>query len=1211
MSADISRHSLRLEQLYSGVVRQQGRTPLDSEENEVSDIFSQTLRRSLAETICSGGTPDDGFRVQSLEIQPGDERYDLTYGAGTFYLGGLRVENGPLSETYGGQRDWLDRSLHTDLPDVPVLAAGETRTDLVWLEGWEQPVSAVEDGELIETALGGVDTTGRKRPMRRVRVATNVAEDGCAEAFADLIGRIGDNAEFDPATAALVSTTELTIGFVDTEPVEDLCSPRAEPGFLGARNETIRIAVTEPGEFVWSTDATLYRVQVADDTNGNRRRLDFLSEPRDAFAFPLAGQTLELLPWSALLSNNEKVAAPMGRFFEVENGYDESGSVILASDVPSDWESWLTALPASLDGQFDAAGENRFFFARIWTNGEGSGGAPTLATGADVVLGDTGLTATFSADGKRRDRWIVSARTNTPARILPWGLHTGEPPMGPKRHLAPLALIHWTGQGGDVPTHEIVDCRHRFRPLCRVNGCCRITVGDGRNSHGDVSLIQLAVNLLPPEGGEICILPGEYEEHVVIANRENITLTGCGEATLWLDDGNEEPLLHIVGSTDITVRRIAMQNVFAEAIVAEADVANAPDDLPERILLEDLSITVTDFGAIAGRGGSTYTIRRCHIELDALTDGIGGGAGVSPAIFLLGDDLTVEESSVVALDLTQRQQLGLGGIHIGGGSDGIVIRRNRLFGGNGNGITLGSVRMIAAPTPGTDFNSNIEQSFQNPVRHTANYNATMGMAGYYGTPLLVNAVGCIDIGPIDPGDGDDAPDPLFPVSEGPVTNIRIEENTIAEMGLNGISTHLLSIFQVVLVDEPVDAIAVENMAVWHNRIENCVRGEVPELNALLRQFIGWGGIALSLAADVEVSHNVIAGCGEGHDSSVCGAFVAIGEDLVFEHNRIERNGRGLVDGGAPQPGRRGGIIIGLGMGGLQTDAVPGSSRRQVNRPALRCHANEIHAPGARALKAILAGPVHVTDNRLTGSGQSLLFSNPFAALAAAGIGAASIGNQLMSPVGNLDFTDYLILEILSEVAGGDAVNLLNVAVGEDFASFFNLGGRVDRVATAQPARLTGGETLFNDNQVSLRAFGQNQAASLSAVFLLSADDVSMQDNQIESENEMVFVLTNAIAMANSIRAIGGRFQAKILGSFLSAVTISNFMNTTVANQGTHCFYVAAPNRGRVAEANTSIFGMAWPEFCAAIDRLARQQSNSKSLQLGQPTLIARDQSTGA
>jgi hypothetical protein len=1203
MSADISRHSLRADQLYSSVVRQQGRTPLDSEENEASDLVNLALRRSVAETICSAGTPNRGFAVDDVQIQAGDDRYDLTYEAGTFFLGGLRVENGPGPESYGDQRDWLDRVLHRDLPDVPnTLAPGETRTDLVWLEGWEQEISAFEDGELIETALGGVDTTGRKRPMRRVHVETDVPEDGCAEAFEELILRIGDDAAFDPGSSALLPTTELTIGFVDTEPVEDLCSPRAEPGFLGARNETIRVGITAPGEFVWSTDAALYRVQVTDDVNGDRRRLVFLNEPRDAFAFPLAGQTLELLPWSAILSNGEKSAAPVGRFFEIENGFDEASSVVLAADVPADWEAWLAALPATLDGQFDEAGENRFFYARIWTNGEGSGGAPTVPNGPGaVVLGDTGLTATFDADGRRRDRWVISARTNTPSRILPWRLLSGERPMGPARHLAPLALIRWTGQAGDVPAFEIIDCRHKFRPLCRVNGCCRITVGDGRNSHGDVELIQLAVNLLPPEGGEICILPGEYEEHVVIDDRRNITLTGCGKATRWIDAGESEPLLHILGSSDITVRRIAMENPFAESIVAEPDLANAPSILPASVLFEDLSITATDYGAVAGRGGTSYTLRRCHIELAALTAGIGSGAGVSPAVFLLGTGLTIEDSSVIALNPDERQQLGLGGYHIGGGSEAVLIRRNRLVGGNGNGITLGSMRMVERPIAGGNFDSIIESSFQSPVRHSTHYTADMGITGYYGMPLRINDVGCIDIGPIDPGGGTTQPNPRFPVSEGPVENIRIEDNTIAEMGMNGISTHLLSIFQLLLVNEPIDAIAVENMVVWRNRIENCLRGGVPGTNAILRQFIGWGGIALSLAADVEIKDNLIAGCGENTDGSVCGFFAAISEDLVVSHNRIERNGRGLVDGGAPQPGRRGGVVIGLGMGGLQTNAVAADSRRQVNRPALRCHANEIHAPGARALKAILAGPAHVTDNRLTGSGQSLLFSNPFAALAAAGIGAASIGNRLLSPVGNLDFGDYLILEILSEVAGGDVVNILDIAVGEDFASFFTIGGKLSRNLQVQPVRLTGGELMFNDNQVSLRAFGQDQAASLSAVFLLSADDVSMEDNQVESENEMVFVFTNALVFGNSIRVEGGRFQAKLLGSLLSAVTVSNFMNTTALNQGTHCFYIVAPHRGRVAHQNTSIFGMVLPQFCEAIDSIAFQQSNMKSALLGHPT----------
>ena len=280
MSADISRHSLRVDQLYSSVVRQQGRTPLDSEENEASDIFSLRLRQSLAETICSGGTPDGGFFVESVEIQPGDEHYDLTYGAGSFYLGGLRVENGPGSETFADQRDWLDRSLHQDLPDVPVLAAGETRTDLVWLEGWEQHVTAFrgrrthrngarrrrhDRAQAADAACAGGNGRARRWVCRSLRRTDPADRRRCRVRSGLRFTRFPDRTDPPPPP----------VGFVDTEPVEDLCSPRAEPGFLGARNETIRVAITQPGEFVWSTDAALYRVQVEDDDNGNRRRLVF------------------------------------------------------------------------------------------------------------------------------------------------------------------------------------------------------------------------------------------------------------------------------------------------------------------------------------------------------------------------------------------------------------------------------------------------------------------------------------------------------------------------------------------------------------------------------------------------------------------------------------------------------------------------------------------------------------------------------------------------------------------------------------------------------------------------------------------------------------------------------------------------------------------------------------------------------------------------
>ena len=66
MTSDISRASYRPAQRYSGLRWQQGRTPLDSEENEAEILSKERLRDLVSSVICSGGTPDDGFRVTNV-----------------------------------------------------------------------------------------------------------------------------------------------------------------------------------------------------------------------------------------------------------------------------------------------------------------------------------------------------------------------------------------------------------------------------------------------------------------------------------------------------------------------------------------------------------------------------------------------------------------------------------------------------------------------------------------------------------------------------------------------------------------------------------------------------------------------------------------------------------------------------------------------------------------------------------------------------------------------------------------------------------------------------------------------------------------------------------------------------------------------------------------------------------------------------------------
>src|SRR5262249_58809888 len=109
-------------QNFTGVVRQQGRLPLDSDENEADDIASLLLRRAIAETICARGTPDGGFAITNPAVQ--NDALDFAIGGGSFYLCGVRCETADVG--YTTQPDWLTFALDNPGPTIPQAGADPT-----------------------------------------------------------------------------------------------------------------------------------------------------------------------------------------------------------------------------------------------------------------------------------------------------------------------------------------------------------------------------------------------------------------------------------------------------------------------------------------------------------------------------------------------------------------------------------------------------------------------------------------------------------------------------------------------------------------------------------------------------------------------------------------------------------------------------------------------------------------------------------------------------------------------------------------------------------------------------------------------------------------------------------------------------------------------------------------------------------------------------
>ena len=332
MSIDLSRISTDFRKQYCGVRMQQGRVLTDDDFNEAALLDAEDARRTRLHAIGAVGSPDQGFLPRNLAVTASNVTFTLS--AGTLYLGGHRLEL-RQEQPFELQTNWLNFNPAADLPGKP--APNQVRKDLVWIEAWEQAVSAVEDDELHEVALGGADTSVRKRIMYRVHVASNIRQAECAQAWAAVGAGFASegvmNAEMELASAAT-----LKVSF-NTPPLGgNLCSPPTPGGYLDAENQALRVQMVDATHYTWGYDnaAPLYRVLIGADN----LTLSMATLPKDAAHWPLQGQVVEVLAWSAALPNRQRVAELSGHLSKVALSYDPNTNVLVLA----------TPLPASFNG---------------------------------------------------------------------------------------------------------------------------------------------------------------------------------------------------------------------------------------------------------------------------------------------------------------------------------------------------------------------------------------------------------------------------------------------------------------------------------------------------------------------------------------------------------------------------------------------------------------------------------------------------------------------------------------------------------------------------------------------------------------------------------------------------------------------------------------------------------------------------------------------
>jgi hypothetical protein len=919
--------SRRIPEGFAGVLYQQGRVFLDTDGTAQTLITMDWQDTAARDAIGAGvaAVPIDAresFRVVTARRQGGEVVLDVQ--PGRVWADGLLVR---LAEGQPGQRvtrraTYLVPPVQ-DPPGTPESIANGVR-DAVVLEVWREAVHGFQLPDmLIEPALGGPDTTERLSTTFDFRLF-RLADGETCETIHDKLN--------PPANGRLTVRLEPTIQVGGDCPVVE------GGGYTGFEHNLYRIetmAGPGPGRFKFS------------QFNGG-----------------LVGRAKFVAPDRAEIEANLQAITSCGlpSFYLEALDFDANLGVwrvvYAAENVTIDAEDRLV-LPTGPGTQPLPAGS---FFIRLWN---GVRAISEFLAGANLTKLQDGILLGFdlaAAGGYPAGTyWTFSVRAagvGNEELLL-----DSAPPEGVRLHRVPLAVLGWNNAGQST----VEDCRRVFLPLTQIESCCSFQVGDGVNSHGEFTSIQDAVDALPVEGGEVCVLPGVYQENVAIAQRRNVTISGCGGRSRVVSppprEGQAGPVFRVVDSQGVRIAGLEIEahatgggvlceDTIAEGLALKYGNHGASGSL-SRLTLADLHVVAATRPAIEVQGALDAAIRDCVIEMS-------DAAGDAPAVFFQGEDSLIERNHIRVRTRTRdrdravawpRDALNLasegtpvlarsawGGLQLGGLSERVRVIENLIQGGTGNGVTLGSIRLVDRENRELPRDRRRLLAVNDPGRP-----ATLRI------PDLSIRV----------------EDPLH-VSAGPLEDIQIRGNRILDMGLNGIS--VVGFFN---LDSSLDTIAVNGLSIAGNEIRRCLRRALEPTEERMADRMGYGGVTLAQVERLVVCDNVIEDNGSDYLDPVCGVFVLSAEGAEISRNRIVNNGRRTADPPTrARAGRRGGIHI------VHAVPPPGEPALENNvlqlprgeAPALRVYNNVVSVPLGQALNVTAIGPVAVHGNYFTSLG---------------------------------------------------------------------------------------------------------------------------------------------------------------------------------------------------------------------------------------------------
>jgi hypothetical protein len=255
-------------------------------------------------------------------------------------------------------------------------------------------------------------------------------------------------------------------------------------------------------------------------------------------------------------------------------------------------------------------------------------------------------------------------------------------------------------------------------------GLCSITVGDGVRSHGQFTgpdELQAAVDAAIAAGGAtICVLPGIYPltKTIRVDQAKNLTIHGSRLETVV--SSNSIMPFHFSGCTDVelsdlqvvgteiepqtdpdglvsfhdcsgvTVQRCRVLGVNVRRPDQPDSACVLLDGCRDAVLVQECDLAMLATGSLGGitlRRTERAQLRRNTVRVLA----IGGSFGVDLDNGSTGCLVVDNDIEALQPDETQNLEGAAGGVHVGSACHEAVVRDNRIDGGSGLGVALGSI----------------------------------------------------------------------------------------------------------------------------------------------------------------------------------------------------------------------------------------------------------------------------------------------------------------------------------------------------------------------------------------------------------------------------------------------------------------------------------------------------------------------------------------